>query len=138
MWPQYWKGVQMESSGIKRSDLLGKILFISGRQMYGAKGILINNAVMLLLGVFALFWLSIGLTGVLYPIALWLLPWMISQILIANFNYRGHVGLLHKGASLSYQGEDTRNLDYGFGRIINLATFGFYRHQDHHRWPHRF
>lgn len=138
MWPQYWKGVKMETSGIKRSDLLGKILIISGRQMYGAKGILVNNVVMLLLAVFALFWLSIGLTGVLYPIALWLLPWMISQILIANFNYRGHVGLLHKGASLSYQGEDTRNLDHGFGRIINLATFGFYRHQDHHRWPHRF
>jgi hypothetical protein len=137
MWAQYWKDTGTKTPACRRSDLLGKILFISGREPYGIEGILWNNVAVLLLAVFATTWLTGGPRAFIYPFALWLLPWAISQILIADFNYRGHVGLLAKGRQYPYRGEDTRNLDAGLGYFINLATFGFYRHQDHHRWPNK-
>ena len=61
--------------------------------------------------------------------AWWLFPVCISQTLVAHFNYITHVGLP------AGRGKDTRNLSNGIWKLINLATFNFYLHAEHHLNP---
>ena len=67
--------------------------------------------------------------GAVLVVALWIVPMIVSHLLVAHFNYATHVGLP------TGRGRDTRNLNTGAWRIINRLTFNFYLHAEHHRKP---
>ncbi len=70
-----------------------------------------------------------GMRGLRWGTLYWLIPTVISQSLIAHFNYITHVGLLFG------RGQDTRSFKKGLWRVINLLTFSFYLHAEHHIKP---
>ena len=70
-----------------------------------------------------------GLRGLVWITQFWLIPTIFSHILVAHFNYIGHVGLP------SGRGRDTRSFKKGFWKIVNLFTFNFYLHAEHHLKP---
>jgi len=137
MFTEFWKDVDANSPVIRRRDRLGKILIVSGRKPHSLVYMFLpwNNVFTLLVLVFGVTYLIGGAPALAYPLMLWLLPSCIGYMLIADFNYRGHIGLPEKGSNHPYSGEDSRNLNHGWGRLLDLMTDGFYRHQDHHRWP---
>lgn len=137
MWAECWEGVDPQSPARRRLDRLGKLLIVSGRRPHGLLYMLLpwNNVCTLLVSVFAAAYFLGGPAALAYPLLLWLLPSFVGYMLIADFNYRGHVGLPEKGSSYPYFGADSRNLNSGLGRLLDRLTDGFYRHQDHHRWP---
>lgn len=67
--------------------------------------------------------------GLVWIIQFWLIPTIFSHALIAHFNYISHVNLPPG------RGEDTRSFKQGFWKIINLFTFNFYHHAEHHLKP---
>jgi fatty acid desaturase len=67
--------------------------------------------------------------GLLWVGCFWLLPTMVSHMLVAHFNYITHVGLPQG------RGEDTRSFDWGVWRVINKLTLNFYLHREHHLSP---
>lgn len=70
-----------------------------------------------------------GLRGLRWVMQYWFIPTLISQVLVAHFNYIGHAGLP------SGRGHDTRSFKQGLGRIVNRFTFNFYLHAEHHLSP---
>lgn len=70
-----------------------------------------------------------GLRGLIWLTQFWLIPTIISHTLVAHFNYIGHVDLP------SGRGEDTRSFNQGFWKVVNLLTFNFYHHAEHHLKP---
>ncbi len=67
--------------------------------------------------------------GVRWALVFWLLPVTISHVLVAHFNFITH-------AELPYgRGHDTRSFDGGVWRVVNLLTFNFYLHAEHHFAP---
>ena len=50
-------------------------------------------------------------------------------MLVAHFNYIGHVDLP------SGRGKDTRSFKHGLWKVVNLLTFNFYHHAEHHFKP---
>jgi hypothetical protein len=59
----------------------------------------------------------------------WFLPLVIAHLLVAHFNFITH-------AELPYgRGHDTRSFNDGVWRVINLFTFNFYLHAEHHFNP---
>ena len=70
-----------------------------------------------------------GARGLVWVTQFWLIPTIFSHILVAHFNYIGHVNLP------AGRGRDTRSFKHGFWRIVNLITFNFYHHAEHHLKP---
>lgn len=70
-----------------------------------------------------------GARGVVWVVLFWLVPMIVSHLLVANFNYVTHVGLP------AGRGQDTRSFDRGIWRVINFLTFNFYLHAEHHLKP---
>lgn len=70
-----------------------------------------------------------GARGLLWVTQFWLVPTIISQMLVAHFNYIGHVNLP------TGKGKDTRSFKHGLWRIVNVLTFNFYCHAEHHLKP---
>ncbi|MDE0015142.1 MAG: fatty acid desaturase [Candidatus Poribacteria bacterium] len=70
-----------------------------------------------------------GTRGLVWVTQFWLIPTIFSQMLVAHFNYIGHVNLP------SGRGRDTRSFKHGFWKIVNLFTFNFYHHAEHHLKP---
>jgi fatty acid desaturase len=134
---EHWKDVDMNIWSVRWRDALGKVMIVSGRRPYNLISMFLpwNNVASLLVLVFGTTYLLGGPAALAYPLFFWLMPSAIGYMLIADFNYRGHVGLPEKGIKHPYQGEDSRNLNLGIGRLLDRITDGFYRHQDHHRWP---
>jgi fatty acid desaturase len=67
--------------------------------------------------------------GVRLVSVFWLLPMIIGHLLVAHFNFITH-------AELPYgRGHDTRSFNDGIWRVINLFTFNFYLHAEHHLDP---
>ncbi len=74
---------------------------------------------------------SVGepLRGVRWVSMYWLLPLIISHLLVAHFNFITH-------AEMPYgRGHDTRSFNDGIWRVINFFTFNFYLHAEHHFAP---
>jgi fatty acid desaturase len=67
--------------------------------------------------------------GLVWVGCFWLLPTMLSHMLVAHFNYITHVGLPQG------RGEDTRSFYRGAWRVINKLTLNFYLHREHHLSP---
>lgn len=59
----------------------------------------------------------------------WLVPTIGSHVLVAHFNYITHAGLP------TGFGVDTRSFSRGLWRIVNLLSFNFYLHEEHHLRP---
>lgn len=83
-------------------------------------------------------WLSIlaygvsqgrGLEFLQASLLYWLIPVAVSHMLMAHFNYVTHVG------KPIGRGQDTRSLDRGLMKVVNLLTFNFYLHEEHHLAP---
>ena len=70
-----------------------------------------------------------GARGLLWTTQFWLIPTIFSQMLVAHFNYIGHVNLPPG------RGRDTRSFKHSFWKIVNLLTFNFYHHAEHHLKP---
>jgi len=122
------------SSNVKWRDVIGKVCLVSGRRPHGLSYILLLNVYVSVAAVGALAWLCLGKVGLLYPLVLWLCPWAIGQLLIADFNYRTHVGL-GTAQDSGYRGADTRSFYGGLWRVVNAVTLGFYYHREHHVEP---
>lgn len=76
-----------------------------------------------------------GAAGLRCPILFWIIPWVIGQALMADFNWRTHVDLpVHQGPE-PYAAQDTRSYREGVWKLFNAVTFGFYRHAEHHINP---
>ncbi len=67
--------------------------------------------------------------GVAWVVQFWLVPMVVSHTLVAHFNYVTHVGLPPG------RGRDTRTFSRGMCRLVNLLTFNFYLHAEHHLKP---
>jgi fatty acid desaturase len=78
---------------------------------------------------------QLGATGIMLPLATWVIPWIAGQMLVADFNYRTHEGCAPRGGRRPYAGEDTKSLHAGIWRVLNVLTFGFYLHREHHIDP---
>jgi fatty acid desaturase len=76
-----------------------------------------------------------GGAGVLLPFTTWVIPWLVGQLLMADFNFRTHEGCPPRGSRRPYDGEDTLSLRTGIWRICNILTLGFYLHREHHLDP---
>jgi fatty acid desaturase len=70
-----------------------------------------------------------GARGVWWCLLFWLVPTIVSHLLVAHFNYVTHEGLP------AGRGQDTRSLSRGMWKVINLLTFNFYLHAEHHLKP---
>lgn len=64
-----------------------------------------------------------------YGLLYWIGPVLASHTLMAHFNYVTHVGLPVG------RGHDTRSFRRGLMRVVNLLTFNFYLHEEHHLAP---
>jgi fatty acid desaturase len=69
--------------------------------------------------------------GVTLVVLFWIVPTIVSHILVAHFNYITHVGLPPG------RGRDTRNLTTGIYQVLNPLTLNFYLHAEHHLRPTR-
>lgn len=67
--------------------------------------------------------------GVAWVLLYWLAPLVVSHVLVAHFNYITHAGLP------AGFGRDTRSFSAGLWRFVNLASFNFYLHAEHHLRP---
>jgi fatty acid desaturase len=70
-----------------------------------------------------------GLRGLQWVIAFWLIPMIVSHLLVAHFNYITHEGMP------AGRGQDTRSFRNGVWWIVNKLTFNFYLHAEHHLKP---
>lgn len=70
-----------------------------------------------------------GLRGLRWVVLFWLIPMVVSHLLVAHFNYITHEGLP------AGRGQDTRSFDRGLWRVVNRLTFNFYLHAEHHLKP---
>lgn len=131
-----WAPYDLDSDLVRRHDRINKLILCSGR---------VPHFGWLRIGfslVFAYFGLVMALcagfggwAGVEGYFACWIVPWMIGQVLVADFNWRGHVGLPERQVGETYEGRDTRSYYDGIWKLINWATFGFYVHREHHLDP---
>ena len=136
-WAKHWRDVDFESAALRRHDRIAKFFGSSGRLRHPLwilpiASLLGGLTIWLVLGT--LLW---GLPFLALMFGWWLLPWAMGQILVADFNWRGHVGLPARQdiANKDYVGQDTRSYYAGFWRVVNWATFGFYLHREHHVAP---
>jgi len=70
-----------------------------------------------------------GTRGLVWVTQFWLIPTIFSHVLVAHFNYIGHVDLPPG------RGKNTRSFKRGFWKVVNLFTFNFYHHAEHHLNP---
>jgi fatty acid desaturase len=70
-----------------------------------------------------------GLRGLQWMAAFWLIPMIVSHLLVAHFNYITHEGMP------AGRGQDTRSFRSGLWWIVNKLTFNFYLHAEHHLKP---
>jgi len=73
--------------------------------------------------------LGYGARGAGWVLLFWLVPVVASHLLVAHFNYITHAGLP------AGFGQDTRSFSHGLWRVVNLASFNFYLHAEHHLRP---
>lgn len=73
--------------------------------------------------------LGYGSTGAHWALLYWILPAVLSHLLVAHFNYWTHVNLGPK------RRENTRSGYSGIWRVINKLTLNFYLHAEHHLHP---
>jgi fatty acid desaturase len=69
--------------------------------------------------------------GLSWVLLYWLIPVFISHALVAHFNFITHAGLPPR------RGRDTRSFTAGAWRYINMLTFDFYLHAEHHLNPQK-
>jgi fatty acid desaturase/peroxiredoxin len=136
-WAKNWEGVDFDSPELARHDRVAKFFGSSGRLQHPLWVLplaSIFGGLTLWMVVGTLLW---GLPFLALMFGWWLLPWAIGQILVADFNWRGHVGLAARQdiANKDYVGQDTRSYYQGLWRFVNWATFGFYLHREHHVVP---
>lgn len=74
-------------------------------------------------------WAGQPLRGLLWVSLGWLVPVVVGHLWVAHFNYATHVGLPTK------RGQNTRDLTGGLWSLVNLMTFNFYHHKQHHLRP---
>lgn len=67
--------------------------------------------------------------GVVWTLSYWLIPVIGGHVLLAHFNWWGHVNM-DRG-----RGRDTRSGYRGIWRVINFFTLNFYLHAEHHLRP---
>ena len=70
-----------------------------------------------------------GALGLWLVLAFWFVPMAFAHFLVAHFNYITHVGLPPG------RGENTRSFKGGLWKLVNLLTFNFYLHAEHHLRP---
>lgn len=70
-----------------------------------------------------------GLRGLRWVVLFWLVPMVVSHLLVAHFNYITHEGLP------AGRGQDTRSFNSGLWWLVNKLTFNFYLHAEHHLKP---
>jgi len=136
-WAKYWKDVDFESAELKRHDRIAKFFGSSGRlrhPLWVLPFASIFGGLTMWLGLGLFLW---GLPILALAFGWWLLPWAIGQVLVADFNRRGHIGLPSRQdiANKDYVGQDTRSYYTGIWRFVNWATLGFYLHREHHVVP---
>jgi fatty acid desaturase len=132
MFARQWKDVDLDSKAARRRDRFAKLIGRTGRVHYPFPfNILASWTGYVTVSTGLSIWV-LGPTGPLYLLAFWVAPWAIGQILVADFNYRGHVDLPERKECRPYQGQDTRSYYAGIWKLINTLTFGFYHHREHH------
>ncbi len=136
-WKQNWQHVDFDSPEVQRHDRVAKLFGSSGRKLHALWvlpffSIFGGLALVTLSG-----YLTLGGPFLVLMLGWWLTPWAIGQILVADFNWRGHVGLPQRSefSNADYTGQDTRSYYGPIGRLLSWLTFGFYFHREHHVRP---
>ena len=108
-----WEGIDLDSARVRRHDRINKLLICSGRKpQFGYQRILYSLVFGYLFWTAGLAWVLGGWSGLEVYAAIIIVPWAIAQVLVADFNWRGHVGLPERAEVDDYHGQDTRSL-YG-------------------------
>jgi len=136
-WKKNFEGVDLDSPEMRRHDRIGKLFGTSGRRVHALWTVPICSIFGGLSLIACAGVLVFGTPFLALMLGWWLLPWYIGQVLVGDFNWRGHVGLPKRTdyTHETYTGQDSRSYYLGVWKFINFVTTGFYLHREHHMWP---